>query len=267
MKYLMIAFGMSFGASLALFGILNQICEFEAHAAYGFAGLPFIGMTHLYEALERKSAARQVATDSSAGAAIPALDGFALSWKVMIVYGTISFVAAVDASGFLAGIWIACFAGTQIIEQNPALVIAIAMPITMAAAYFLGRWIGGRCAQYGLRTVLIAATAGILLAKTIDFLILGDADFEKIYGSPKEIDTLLFHFMGGVILVNIFSLIGYWRGRRRRLLNYLKYLLGILPKETRELIVNLAYEEVQNISSPRAFTGQPLRPGQQLMRA
>jgi len=55
------------------------------------------------------------------------------------------------------------------------------------------------------------------------------------------------------------ALLGYWRGRKLRLSKYLYYLLGVLPKETRDAVVELAFDEAQKISKARQ--GQDLGSG------
>jgi hypothetical protein len=41
------------------------------------------------------------------------------------------------------------------------------------------------------------------------------------------------------------GLLGYWRGQKYRLSKYLHYLLGVLPAETRDAVIELAFEEAQ----------------------
>ena len=45
------------------------------------------------------------------------------------------------------------------------------------------------------------------------------------------------------------GLIGYWRGRNFRLSRYLHYLLSVLPADTRDLVIELAFGEAQERSS------------------
>jgi hypothetical protein len=45
------------------------------------------------------------------------------------------------------------------------------------------------------------------------------------------------------------GLIGYWRGQRQRLSKYLDYLLSVLPQQTRDTVVDLAFEEAQKVAA------------------
>ena len=45
------------------------------------------------------------------------------------------------------------------------------------------------------------------------------------------------------------GLIGYWRGKRQSLSKYLHYLLSVLPPQTRDTVVELAFDEAQKVSA------------------
>jgi hypothetical protein len=47
--------------------------------------------------------------------------------------------------------------------------------------------------------------------------------------------------------------LGYWMGRRSRMNKYFSYLLAVLPKDTRNLVVTLAYEEAQRLAADRVI--------------
>src|SRR4029077_6742618 len=66
--------------------------------------------------------------------------------------------------------------------------------------------------------------------------------FERlsIFGILKRIATISF-------LIIVPGLIGYWRGQRQRLSKYLNYLLSVLPPQTRDTVVDLAYGEAQKV--------------------
>ena len=51
--------------------------------------------------------------------------------------------------------------------------------------------------------------------------------------------------MVGIPLFFALGLLGYWRGRHQRLGTYLAYLLGSVSTETRQSIVELAFEEAK----------------------
>jgi hypothetical protein len=47
----------------------------------------------------------------------------------------------------------------------------------------------------------------------------------------------------GIAILFLSGCWGYWRGRRQRLAVYLAYLLGRVSTDTRETIVQLAFQE------------------------
>jgi hypothetical protein len=47
------------------------------------------------------------------------------------------------------------------------------------------------------------------------------------------------------------GLLGYWRGQKYRLSKYLHYLLDVLPAETRDTVIGLAFDEAQKIVSAK----------------
>ena len=51
------------------------------------------------------------------------------------------------------------------------------------------------------------------------------------------------------LIVIVPGLIGYWRGKRQSLSKYLYYLLSVLPPQTRDTVVELAFEEAQKVSA------------------
>jgi hypothetical protein len=66
---------------------------------------------------------------------------------------------------------------------------------------------------------------------------------DKLYEAALILSIVEFPF-------EIFSgLIGYWRGRKYRLAAYLHYLLGVLPAETRDTVVELAFDEARKVAS------------------
>jgi hypothetical protein len=52
----------------------------------------------------------------------------------------------------------------------------------------------------------------------------------------------------GVVLYFSVAAIGYWRGRRNRQVKYFRNLLNVLPADTRDTIVGMAYDEARVVS-------------------
>jgi hypothetical protein len=261
MKQLGIAFGISLGASIVLFAILHLVFQMDAHGAAGVAGLPFIAAHHLCEMLERRDARKNPATTPAQS--IYTYDGFAISWKAMLLFGAVILAAMMQAFGFVGFVVASLFFEPSFAAGEPRLGLAISLPLNLAGCFFVGRWIGTRCAQKAVLTVLLVPFFGIFAAKILDFAVVSPDDFKRAFGADKNFATFLVQVLVASTLFLIPAFLGFWRGRVIRLSRYLRYLLGVLPKDTREVLVNLAYEEAQNLaggsvnSAPKAPPPSP----------
>jgi len=259
MKYLGIAFGISLGASVILFAVLNLAFHMDAHGAAGIAGLPFIAAHHPCEMLERTQARKNIALEPTKS--IYTFDGFSISWKLMVAYGVMILFGVMQLSSLIGLGLITLLFGADASTVDPRTILAIALPINLTGSYCLGRWIGTRCSRYGIGVVLLVAVIGVSVTKIVDFAVLSPADFQAAYDQSKGFVTFLAHVFGGFWVFSLTGLIGYAVGRRSRLSKYFRYLLSVLPKDTRETLVNLAYEEAQNLAAgsvrPPARTPPP----------
>jgi hypothetical protein len=249
MKNLSVAFGISLGASIVLFFILHFILHMDAHGAAGIAGLPFIASHHLCEMLERTDAKRNLATTPEKS--IYTFDGFAISWKLMIIYGSMVIAGMMQAFGLVGLLVGSLFFGPEVAASEPKLTLAISLPLNLLGCFFVGRWIGTRCQNTGLGILVVLAVPflGIMAAKIVDFALVSPEDFKRAYDQDKSFFVFLQHVLFATPMFWIPALLGFWRGHVIRLARYLRYLLSILPKDTREVLVNLAYEEAQNLAT------------------
>ena len=174
---------------------------------------------------------------------IVTLEGFGLPWYLMIAYGTLILFATQELGGAIGGL----IASPSDASEGDAIILALIFGsiISLVVAYFLGGWCGSRCASNGVITVLAVIFIGKAAAVSFDFFLLSGDDWESLAGVPKSIGAYALGIIAGTLVLMPFGLIGYWRGRRARLTQYLRYLLGVLPIETRNTIVALAYEEAQ----------------------
>jgi hypothetical protein len=252
MKNLGISFGLSFVASTLLFVILYFTLSLDAHAAYGIAGLPFIASTHLCELLERREGKKQLANPT--GGRTPNIykyDKFAISWPVTVAYGTVILVAFAELLSFVAGVLLAVFPEEENLKGPPQAVFALVLPSTLIAGYLVGRWIGSRAGPFGLIAIFCVAALAAIFGKCIDFAVISTEDFVKLYDDQKDFAAFLEHVPFAALSFLVSGLLGFWRGRRMRLTKYLRYLFSILPRETTDTLLALAYEEAQKISSRR----------------
>lgn len=77
-----------------------------------------------------------------------------------------------------------------------------------------------------------------------DEMYLSVFDAERLAPSP-----LLSRIVPITLIFLVPGLLGYWRGRKYRLSKYLHYLLGVLPEETRDTVIDLAFDEAQKVAA------------------
>jgi hypothetical protein len=150
------------------------------------------------------------------------------------------------ASGY-AGMTVALIGGSD--ELLVSKMAPITIPVVVVANYLVGRMIGTRCASHGLATIVIVGLAGSGITRLFDFSIVSGTELRTVLGEPASMEVFLVAWLGGAVLFWLPGFLGYWRGRRRRLARYLSYLVGVLPKGTRETLVSLAYSEAQSLAS------------------
>jgi tetratricopeptide (TPR) repeat protein len=139
---------------ILLFCLAHFILLLSVDEAYGLAGLPFIASAHIYELLERREGKRQFSHPQPPRRSIYTLRRFALPWKVTVAYGFLIFIGIV-----LVGVALAILLETILepLTGKPVangLGIAVVTIIQFFALFFVGRWIGSRCARYGVWAAL-----------------------------------------------------------------------------------------------------------------
>jgi len=238
MKLFAIAFGISCGVAVIFFAAAFTILTLVGLgqpwvAAAALAALPISAFTKIAEFLEQQESKKGLA----AGKRRPMYDfrGFQIAWPLMVLYGTIVLMAIMFAVSYYMG-----WAYAQLsLEQGLELAPFTTVPAWILAAYFIGYWIGTRCADRGVVAILLI---GLLTAIGIEMPVAKPSDF----------------LTQGAFNIVIFTgpaLLGYWRGRRQRWSKYLHYLLGVLPSDTRNTVVEMTFEEAQKVVSTAGRSG------------
>jgi hypothetical protein len=175
----------------------------------------------------------------------------------MVIYGALLLPAVIQLGSGLGLIPVAIFARSE--AEAMASVMAVTLVVGWFGSYFIGHWIGGRTRSRGILTVALVLVIGSILSKSFDFLVLSDEDFAKAVRSPdgdfqgKGVGTFLIAVFAMWVFYAIPIFLGYWMGRRSRLSKYFSYLLAVLPKDTRNLVVTLAFEEAQRLAAERVL--------------
>jgi uncharacterized membrane protein YpjA len=170
----------------------------------------------------------------------------------MVLYGVLLLTAIDAISSFVAGLLAAGFMFSQDAQQDVItgmyLGLVLATPFVIVGAYLVGRWIGTRCSHRGVIVVLLVVLGYTVLQFVLEqsYLLLATDD-DDVARFTRE--TLVLRLIVAACLSVLLLLIGYWRGRKGRLSKYLHYLLGALPAETRDTVVELAFDEAQKVAS------------------
>jgi hypothetical protein len=240
MKHLGIALAISFVAALAVFGIAYPISD-DAHISEGLAAIPIIGCHHLAELLERREAKQSLRSGQKI--VIQSLDGFSISWPLMAAYGTFVLVAIILISSLLTGVFLALLDVVHDATVAGRVGLALSIPVQVLAAYFVGRWIGARNKNRGVTTVFVMALFSSIMAHMIDIIGLSAEDFKAMHGFEKSMQQFFTGASVSFVFQFLPALLGYWRGSRRRIAQYLHYLLAILPADTKSVLIDLAFQE------------------------
>jgi hypothetical protein len=253
MKVFAVAFGIACGMAAILFCTIFAILTFfqrpEAVTAATSVGALTIGsFKSIAEFLERENGRKNLA----AGKQNPVYDfrGFQIAWPLMTLYGTLILLLVTQAGEFIAGFLSSVL---EIKGSNLFWLILITNILTwIFGSYLVGRWIATRCARRGVLTILLVAAliAGILTASVVIASVIASS-FELVQVEVRqrlEFGSILYSFAIRICIVFGAGLLGYWRGRRQRLPKYLYYLLRVLPAETREAVVELAFGEAQKLA-------------------
>jgi hypothetical protein len=165
----------------------------------------------------------------------------------MIVYGTAVLWCLVQAGGLAVLVFLP---RADDLTGMLAILVQMSNLVIVVAAYFVGRWVGTRCSQRGVITIcLIAALAATSLVVADTLLFAPDEAYTGVFKQERFGVRDNLTRIGRILPFTIVPLfIGYWRGRKQRLSKYLHYLLGVLPAETRDVTVELAFDEAKKVA-------------------
>jgi hypothetical protein len=253
MKLFVIAFGIACGCGVILFvasfAILTRVgIEQAVHVATALGGLSISAFPKIAEFLEQQEGKKGL----TAGKHRPVYDfrGFQIAWPLMMLYGTLLLLIIEISSFSLGGAIVGFIEDVEEVGKGtvPPYFFA-AVPLIIVGAYLTGRWIGTRCSQKGTIVLLTVIVLNCVLFAESEIIPgwVSSSVFTHNFGPMQKLEIVLIIFISGPLL-----LIGYWRGRKHRLSKYLYYLLGVLPKETRHAVIELAVEEAQRAASATA---------------
>jgi hypothetical protein len=228
----------------------EDVAAAKGAAAFAVTALP--GVSSWLEHLEAKKSS---SPDNKM--AIRSFKGFSISLPIAVILGAIIAFAILNIGNFLSGLVVGALRTASQVsdETGKGALIRIAilayLPVFMVGFYLLGKWVSWRGARNGLLAVILIALLTALLIKLLDFVVLPPNEWKDLYEQEKSVSSMLVVMLPQIAFVAVPALIGFWRGRRHRTTKYMDYLLSALPEETRNSLVDLAYDEVTKIVDAR----------------
>jgi hypothetical protein len=255
---LIVAAVAAIAASAAIYFLARLLFGVEDTLAKGAASVPLVALPKAYEELEKISA--QSAGTKGEGQ-IRNISQFSIPIYMLILYAVLLCFALLN----LGVIWaeIAFYGlGGQNANYNKNAIGFISAPVHMLGLYLIGRWVGSRSPRFGLAVPVVALFIAVSLTLILQALFGVREVVKAIHGvepaASIEYLTAVLKNSPGLLIALIPIYIGYWRGMKLKLAKYLKYLLDIVPKDTRETLVSLAYDEAQVHLSSRLRTNASL---------
>ncbi len=242
MRSLLLALGavsLTVVATFAALSALQVPKEIAGSAAGAFLG----AIPYVHKQFERRAKSPILAFRRDA---IVTFDSFALPNYVLVVYGTfVAFAVSQVIGGFSVAI-----AESAATFEGMATPVAglLSAPLQMFIVFAMGRWIGVRSGRLGVLIVLTVFVLSVSAEHILRLAYMDDRAFATAFGVDRTSMIMLAQWGGGVVLWTIFGLLGFWRGRRRRLSQYADYLLRKLPPATRDTVLLLLREEVTRLS-------------------
>jgi len=239
--------------ALAFFGL--AACGVNwADATKAAFGLVTTSGRFVYTELEKREARRTHAPE-----AVKTLAGYHFRGWALAAIGVVWIVGAWVLSTFLAGMGVlfAALLEKQISTED-ALVASVWFKLLLVgwASYRTGRLMGERSARWPLLWLIIACSICMVL-RSIDFLLGVRADDSAAWATLLGLPIFEKARLASLLLLDIAKLalpgvVGLWAGHRRRLRAYLGYLVELLPPDTRDALVTLAYEDAKRLVSKSA---------------
>jgi hypothetical protein len=247
MRNIIVAVILALGASVILY-FLAVLLNFPSDIAKGVAALPALTIKDVYESLEKTSAKRALAkTDPHFTMTIK---GFLLHPLAVAILSFIMIVGTFFFTGGLMGALVG-IAGALASEPinaiskiNVYMILTTEIPLRIVAIAYIGWWVGTRSRSYGL----VIVVGSIALGAAASFLISNWFLGEKVDALLEQTTwTRFLSLLPDVVIYMFFGALGFWRGQRQKIAYYLAFIMKVLPKETRQAIIEMAEEEATRV--------------------
>lgn len=240
MKNIILALTIVFGIAALLIAGLSYF-EFTRDMVKQVVGPLIAAIPLVHQLLQKRGSDLSL---SPAKRGVVSRSGYSMPWYFLALYGAMILIGVSQLVSGFAGV-VAALADLQ--RSQFIYIAAVASIPTMICSYLVGAWIGARCQTKGLLAVWIAAMAVPLFDRALVFLLMDPAQVAELFGNSNMMVVLLQAILIGGLLFGVSGSIGYWRGRKAQLSRYLGYLLRALPQESKDTLVNIAYDEAKRL--------------------
>jgi hypothetical protein len=255
MKVLVAAFGITLVISVSVYAVIKFALGIEGHLPEEAAAFSFIASTHIYEALEKTVARRDLQSGEKSG--IYNFAAYTIPWLALLLYATIFVVGVTQLVGFYIGL-VTNIAGLDFGLSTAGF---LQLPVICYGTFVIGRWVGSRCRTHGVSIVILAILVAIVGDHLVMTRLYPDEVNKSFENAPEEVKNFLETFgisnkaawayvltsALGVLVYSTAGCFGFWRGFKHRTERYAAYLFRILPESSRQILVGLAYDEVQSL--------------------
>jgi hypothetical protein len=254
----MAIFGLTVGVLLSLSAIVYGILHFlvvhiiptvDEHFVGEIAVLPFVASHHISDSFEKVLARRTLRNRSDT----VSYSKYLISWKLMLIYGTVMLFAwGAGGTGLLDMAAASDGISPETLFSRPGLGtigLMVGLVSNCCGAFFVGRWIGARCAGHALVVLFLCFLGYAILGIATLKLSVPAETLIAVRGESRP-ELLLAERVVDIFVFYPIGLLGFWQGRRTRQGKYIAYLLGLMPESARATLVDLACDEANRARPP-----------------
>lgn len=244
MKNILIAISLASVLVFACFFTFSLL-GFTKENAINISGVMVAFFVAIHQAIEKhenrsfKSKQRRIIT----------IDHYGYPWYLMVIYG-ITLTWAISSAGALTSGVIGAALGFQI-EQSIKVSLLYMFLFTQSGLYFTGRWVGIKSLGCGIWSVITIGLVHSIIENFLNWSFASDRAFSIFFGEiERSVWLLIMMMVGGWVIRVPLLIFGYWRGRRIRRVSYLRFLMKLIPDESKNAIIDLAFEEACILLAP-----------------
>jgi hypothetical protein len=184
---------------------------------------------------------------------LPSFEQFCTRPSALFAYAIAVLLAFRSATQYVIGLAAgAQMADPSLLDAEVMRIASVGQVVSVPAAHYLvGRWIGIRSRRHGFTVAVSSALVAQGSVNVIDVLRLESGQFSDLFGVLPTGTNVLLGFLMAALVVLLPASVGYEVGSRRRVAEYLWYLVRRTLPADRQAIVELAHESAQAARNKR----------------